>query len=149
MQSVSLTWPGSSEVVTISRSGARTFEAFDEIAEFLSSRYPNHFPPYTLPGGQTHSVDQRMSWRAELLRVHDRAGIVLVARHSTGNNRIIAAAIASPTQFPHEAELVVQSTGGYASEDLDPRMRAEMVAECQRAGMVLGRVEMVRKWVSL
>ncbi|MBP8182331.1 MAG: hypothetical protein KAZ88_15270 [Acidimicrobiia bacterium] len=92
MLPASLTWPGSSEVVTISRSGARTYEAFDEIAEFLSSRYPNHFPPYTLLGGQTHSVDQRLSWRAEMGNVHDRAGIALVARHSTGNNRIIAAA---------------------------------------------------------
>ena len=149
MLPASLTWPGSSQVVTISRSGARTYEAFDEIAEFLSSHYPNHFPPYTLPGGQTHSVDQRFAWRAELGRVYDRAGVVLLARHSTGNNKIIAVAIANPTQFAHEAELVIQSTGGYCAEDVDPRMRAEMVAECQRAGMVLGRVEMVRKWVSL
>ena len=149
MLPVSLTWPGSSEVVTISRSGARTYEAFDEIAEFLSSRYPMHFTPYQLPGGQTQSVDQRFAWRAELGRVHDRAGVVLIARHSTGNNRIIAVAIASPTQFAHEAELLIQSTGGYASEDLDPRMLAELGAECQRAGMVLGRAEMVRKWVSL
>lgn len=149
MDSISITWPGSVEVVTINRAGARSFEAFDEIAEFLSSRYPMHFPPYPLPGGQVQSVDQRFAWRAELGRVYDRAGVVLLARHSTGNNKIIAVAIANPTQFAHEAELVIQSTGGYCAEDIDPRMRAELVAECQRAGLVLGRAEMIRKWVSL
>lgn len=149
MQSVSITWPGSAEVVTINRAGARAFDAFDEIAEFLSSRYPLHFPPYRLPGGQTQSVDQRFAWRAELGRVYDRAGVVLLARHSTGNNKIIAAAIACPTEYSHEAELIIQSTGGYCAEDVDPRMRAELAAECLRAGLVLGRAEMVRKWVSL
>ena len=149
MLPVTLTWPGSDQVITINRAGSRSFDAFDEIAEFLSSRYPNHFPPYELPGGVVQSVDQRFAWRAELGRVYDRAGAVLIARHTSGNNRIMDVAIASPTQFAHEAELVIQSTGGYASEDLDPRMRAELSAECLRAGMVLGRAEMVRKWVSL
>lgn len=149
MLPVTLTWPGSTDVVTIGRSANRSFDAFDEIAEFLASRYPNHYPPYTLPGGQTHSVDQRLAWRAELGRVHDRAGVVIVARHTAGNNRIIAVAIANPTQFSHEAELIVQSSGGYAAEDLDPRMLAELGAECLRAGLVLGRAEMVRKWIPL
>jgi hypothetical protein len=149
MLPATLTWPGSAEVVTISRAGNRSFEAFDEIAEFLSSRYPNHFPPYALPGGGVKSVDQRFSWRAELGRVFDAPGVVLLARHSTGNNQIIAVAIATPTQFAHEAERVIQSTGGYCADDVDPRMTAELRAECLRAGMVLGRAEMVRKWVSL
>ena len=149
MLPASITWPGSSEVVTISRAASRSFDAFDEIAEFLSSRYPQHFTPYQLPGGQTQTVDQRFAWRAELGRVYDKAGVVTVARHSTGNNRIIAAAVACPTQYAHEAELVIQSTGGYAAEDVDPRMLDEIRAECQRAGMVLGKAEMVRKWVSL
>ena len=149
MLPASMTWPGSDQVVTISRCTNRAFDAFDEIAEFLSSRYPQHFPPYRLPGGQTQSVDQRFAWRAELGRVHDRAGVVLLARHTSSNNGIVAVAIACPTEYSHEAALVIQSSGGYSAEDLDPRMRAELVAECQRAGMVLGRVEMVRKWVSL
>lgn len=151
MLPVSLTWPGSSEVVTISRSANDAYDARNEIAEFLSSRYPAFWPMEPDPGrpGEKMSIDQRGKWRAVLADVYYLAGPVLVARHTTGNNRIIAAAIAHPTRFPHEAELIVQSTGGYASEDLDPRMRAELVAECQRAGMVLGRVEMVRRWVSL
>lgn len=151
MTPVELTWPGSDDLVTISRSPNKTYEDRDFIAEFLSSRYPQFWAMEDDPTrpGEKMSIDQRGKWRAVLADVYYVNGPVLVARHTTGNNRIIAAAIASPTQFPHEAELVVQSTGGYASEDLDPRMRAEMVAECQRAGMVLGRVEMVRKWVSL
>ena len=126
MTNAVLTWPDSDQVVTISRAASRSFDAFDEIAEFLASRYPNHWPMFDLPSGQKQSVDQRMAWRAELGRAHDRAGVVLIARHTSHNNMIIAAAIAMPTEFSHEATLVIQSSGGYAAEDVDPRMLAEL-----------------------
>lgn len=151
MLPASLTWPGSKDVVTIRRSDNSTYDARDEIAEFLASRYPQFWPMEPDPErpGEMMSIDQRGKWRAVLADVYYVNGPVLVARHTAGNNRVIAAAIAKPTRFPREAELLVQSSGGYAAGDVDPRMRAELVAECQRAGMVLGRAEMVRKWVSL
>ncbi len=136
--------------ITIARAGNRSPDALAEIAAFLADRAPLHWTPYRLPDGTTCTVDQPSAWVRELGRVHDRAGIVMLARYASGGNEIIAAAVACPTNHHnHEAELVIQTNRGYAAEHVDPRMRAELVAECQRAGMVLGRVEMVRKWVSL
>lgn len=139
-----LTWPGSDDVVTITRSDNSTYDSRDAVAEFLSSRYPQWWP--MVDGA---SVDQRLAWRSLLADVYYVSGVVLVARHTSSANGIIAAAIAKPTRFPREAELIVQSSGGYAAPDVDPRMLAEMQAECMRVGLVLGHAEMVRKWVAL
>lgn len=151
MEPIALTWPGSTDVVTIRRSDNSTYDARDEIAEFLASRYPQFWPMEPDPErpGEVMSIDQRGKWRAVLADVYYVNGPVLVARHTAGNNRVIAAAIAKPTRFPREAELLVQSSGGYAAGDVDPRMLAELQAECMRSGLILGREKMVREWVAL
>lgn len=154
MTPVELTWPGSDDLVTISRSPNKTYEDRDFIAEFLSSRYPQFWAMEDDPTrpGEKMSIDQRGKWRAVLADVFYVNGPVLIAtRLADGKPVMLAAAIAKPTRSPLEAELLVQSTDGYASRDVDPRMLAELKAEClnNKPRLVLGRAEMQRKWVPL
>ena len=149
MEPVRITWPGSDDLVTLSLAGSRSYDAFDEIAEFLSSRLPHRWPPSQMPDGSTYSVDQRFAWRAEMGRIYDRNGVVLLARHTASNNRIIAVSIAQPTEFAGEAERVIEVGNGGTSyeETVGPLMLVTLRKVCADRGLVLGKVVMVRRWV--
>lgn len=150
MEPIKVTWPGSDDLVTIHRSPAATYAERDDIAEFLSSRYPHHFPMQPDPErpGERMSVNQRLSWMALLADLGNAGGgVVLVARHTAGSNRVIAVAIAGRNGHAGEAEMVIQSEGGYESERLAPLMLATLRQQCMSAGLMLGRAITVRKWV--
>ena len=85
---------GSSDCVTISQWELRTAGNYYELGEFLSSRFANWFPPVDVAGVMT-SRDQAFSWRAELSRIVNAGGVILIARHTSSNDRIVGVAVAA------------------------------------------------------
>lgn len=128
-----VTWDGSDQTVTIARSANQTLEQREEIAEFLSSRYPQHFPMY-----MGMSVDQFRSWVAKLADTYYVNGIVLVARR-TGAKGVIAVGITKPTGKVGQTELVIRSTGGYGSDKVDDAIAKLLRSENASKGLKIGK----------
>lgn len=134
--------PGSSDVRTITRFELRTAGDYYELGEFLASRFQRWWPPKDV-GGAVLSVDQPFAWRAELARVNNNGGVILLARQTSGNNRVIGVAIARATGHPNEAEMYAN---GGMGEQLEEIMLAALRQECARVGLVIGKEKMVRTW---
>lgn len=151
MEPIKITWEGSSDAVTISRSDNQTYDTRDAVAEFLASTLPNFWEMVDDPErpGEKMSVDQRGKWRAVQADLFYEGCPILIARHTASGNGIIAVAIAKWGERPGEAELVVQTTGGYAHADVDPRMLGALKGECALRNAVLGHAVVTRTWVSL
>lgn len=144
MQPITIQDAGSSDRVTIEQFELRTAGNYYELGEFLASRFQRWWPPQDV-GGVTISVDQPGSWRAELARIVNAGGVVLQARHTSSNDRIIGVAVARTNQNPHEAELYCNGAA-YDTERLEAVMLAALRQECARQSLVLGREVKVRKW---
>lgn len=145
MEPIKVQDAGSSDVRTITLFELRTAGNYYELAEFLSSRFQRWWPPQDV-GGAVISVDQPFSWRSELARISNAGGIILLARHTSSNDRVIGVAAARPTGFPDEAELFCNGGTGEQLEDL---MLAALRQECGRQNLVLGRAETKREWRAL
>lgn len=137
--------PGSTDVRTITRFELRTAGNYYELGEFLASRFQRWWPPKDV-GGVTISVDQPASWRAELARINNSNGVILLARQTSGNNLVIGVCAARGTGNPGEAEFVFN---GAVGEQLEGVMYAALRQECSQNGLVMGKAEMIRKWVPL
>ena len=146
-----LEWPGSSDLVEFHRSTNKAYDEIDEIAEFLSNMVPRYWSPYLLPDGKTYATrDQRGQWRSQLGELHDNNGFIVLARHKSSNNRIIAVHLVKRNGNAQEAEEILQTRGGYAAEDVDPMMLHVTRKLCFDSGrLVLGLPETRRIWVSL
>ena len=154
-----LTWPGSTARVTLSTvvedwptmwNAEQKRASREWLAEFLASRVPNHWPQQPDSNGLMQSVSQLGSWVAEIGRIRIDGGVIVVA-HTPGplgvTGTLLAVAIARPTQFAKEAEKVLQTTGGYASDDVDPQLHERLKAECFMHGLILGRAILRRVWI--
>lgn len=120
----------------------------ETVANYLASVLPE-FWPQQMVSGAMQSVDQRGSWVAEIARVYIADGLVVVARHTSSANGIIAAALTMPVPGERVSRLVVLAAKGYADEEVGPRLRDAVIAECARLGKRLARkVERV-EWVPL
>lgn len=140
MEPIELTWPGSSDKVTITRMTNRANDAYAAVAKTIHSRYPYFWPTYRDAAGQEHSVDQLLSWMAEVGRVYDQEGPILIARHTTSGNNVIAAAMACPTEDGKKATLVIQTLGGYAADTIDVAMWDALAEQCSLKGWKLDPV---------
>lgn len=144
MEPIKIQDPGSTDCTTITLWELRTAGSYYELGDFLSSRFQRWFPPQNV-GGVTLSVDQLGSWRAELARIINAGGVILHARHTSSNDKIVGVAVARPTGQPHEATLFCNGAA-YDVERLENVMLAALRQECARQGLVLGKEVMVRKW---
>ena len=94
MEPFDITWPGSRDRITVS-SIAREYELIDSAAEFLASRLGEYWSPKRhVAGGPFLSVDQRGAWRARIGDAFIAGCVVLVARHTSSNDGVVAVAIA-------------------------------------------------------
>ena len=145
-----LEWIGSTDLVEFHLATNKANDAFEEITKTLVSMLPRYWTPYLLPDGKTYATrDQATAWMAKLADVHDANGFVVVARHKSAGNHIIAVAIAERTRNPGEALQGPQTRGGYCAEDVDPKMLAVLRKACFDAGhLVLGNPEQKRIWVA-
>lgn len=145
MEPIKIQDTGSSDCTTITLWELRTAGNYYELGEFLASRFQRWWPPKDV-GGAVISVDQPGSWRAELARIANSGGVILQARHTSGNDRIVGVAVARTTGQPNEAELFCNG-GAYDTERLENAMLAALRQECARQGLVLGKAETKRIWV--
>ena len=132
--------PGSSDAYTLSRFNVQTAGDYYELGDYLDAAKPFFWPGYA-------ATDQKLAWRAECSRC-EGGGVIVITRHTTSHGGIIGAAMARPTAFDHEAELVV-NVASYDVERLQNVQLEALRLECARMGLVLGRAETKRIWVAL
>lgn len=150
MKPVEITWEGSSDVITINRSDNNTFDAREPIAKLLTSQYPNFWPmePDLVNGGMM-TIDQKFKWMSTLNDVYNEGGIVLVARHTSNNNNLIAVAISRPVSMKPASTMLVQSTDGYEGARVDEEMLKAMRGQCQESGKILSRLRITEEYIPI
>lgn len=139
MEPFDITWPGSRDRITVS-SIAREYELIDSAAEFLASRLGEYWSPKRhVAGGPFLSVDQRGAWRARIGDAFIAGCVVLVARHTSSNDGVVAVAIAERVPDKQVSQLVIQSKGGYEAQTVDEVMFKALHLECQKSGYPLAK----------
>lgn len=147
--------PGSNIVITVSKFELRTAKTYYELAEFLASRF-QHYWPAQKTDGTLLSVDQEFKWRGRCAEVGYADGIILMARHTSGNDRIIGVAVSEPTMIDGEINELVNGAA-FDSERVETVMRDALREQWKHRGAVLGKetFEMrpngtrARKWVTI
>lgn len=145
MDAFDITWPGSSDRITVSAVTARDVDARNDASEYLAAHMgPGYWPAAQhIAGGPYLSVDQRVKWSARLGDVYNAGGVVLIARHSSSNGRVVAVAAAEPVVGELVSRVVVQTLGGYEAATVDPAMLDALKRECAIVGLPLARARTV------
>lgn len=145
MDAFDITWPGSSDRITVSSVTARDVDARNDASEYLAAHMgPGYWPAAQhIAGGPYLSVDQRVKWAARLGDVYNVGGVVLIARHTSSNGRVIAVAAAEPVPGELVSRVVVQTVGGYEAATVDPAMLDALKRECSLVGLPLARARTV------
>lgn len=129
-----ITWPGSTDEINIFKVNEHNWYVSNELANTLTSRYPNFHP---MKDGK--SVDQHFAWMALQGDIYNVGGVRLIARHTANKeNPIIAVIMSMNRPKPNQALLVVQTLGSYAADDVDPLMLKLLKSENVEMGRRLG-----------
>lgn len=139
MEPFDITWQYSSDRITVS-SIKRSYEDLDAAGEYLAAALPHYWPPRQhIAGGPLLSVDQRVAWRSRLSDVLNAGGVVLIARHTSGNGRVVAVVAAEPVPGEPYSREVVRTQGGYEAATADDVMLAALKRECSLVNQPLAR----------
>lgn len=139
MEPIEITWPGSTDRITI-RMLRKLPEETHPVGDFLASRFQQYWPPQQhVSGGPFLSVKQDDAWRARIGDAHNLGGFVLVARHTSSNGGIVAAIVCEPVAGERVSRVVIQSQGGYEAATVDPAMLSAAKRECELVGLPLAR----------
>lgn len=139
MQPIDITWPGSSDRITI-RMVRKVPEETHPVGDFLASRFGQYWSPVQhYAGGPFESVDQATKWRARIGEAHNAGGFVLTARHTASNGNLLAVIVCEPVPGERVSRIVIQSQGGYEAATVDPAMLAAAKEQCELVGLPLAR----------
>ena len=146
---------GSNIVVTVTKFDLRTAKNYYELAEFLASRF-QHYWPAQKHDGTLQSVDQEFKWRGRCAEVGYADGIILMARHTSGNDRIIGVAVSEPTTIDGQINELVNGAA-FDTERVQEVMRDALREQWKDRGAVLGKETFeqrpngtrARKWVKI
>ncbi len=139
MEPIEITWPGSSDRITI-RMLRKVPEETHPVGDFLASRFQQYWPPQQhIAGGPFLSVKQDDAWRARIGEAHNLGGFVLVARHTSSNGGILAVIVCEPVPGERVSRIVIQSLGGYEAATVDDVLLAALKKECALKGRPLAR----------
>lgn len=136
MQPIVLQDDGSNSITTTTQFDLRTAKDYYELAEYLASRFANYWGMQKVEGVLT-SVDQEFAWRGECARVN-ADGLILLTRHTSGNNRIIAVMLSKPAQDEGQATEVVNGAS-FDTERLEVVMRDAAREWWAKKGIELGK----------
>lgn len=141
MDAFDITWPGSSDRITVSAVPARDVDARADASEYLAAHMgPGYWPDVQhVAGGPRLSVDQRKSWSARIGDVFNAGGVLLIARHTSSNGRVVAVASAEPVPGHPYSREVVRTQGGYEAATVDEVMLAALKRECALVNLPLAR----------
>lgn len=141
MDAFDITWPGSSDRITVSAVTARDVDARNDASEYLAAHMgPGYWPAAQhIAGGPFLSVDQRVKWSARIGDVFNAGGVLLVARHTSSNGGVIAVAAAEPVPGQPYSREVVQTKGGYEAATVDDVMLTALKRECALVNLPLAR----------
>lgn len=145
MEPFDITWPGSSDRITVSAVTSRDVDARADASEYLAAHMGSGYWPAAqhVAGGPFLSVDQRVKWSARIGDVFNAGGVLLIARHTSSNGRVVAVAAAEPVAGERVSQVVVQTKGGYEAATVDDVMLAALKRECALVGLPLARSRVV------
>ena len=155
MEPIVLQDPGSKMVTTVTKFDLRTAKSYYELGEFLASRFQHYWPPQKVDGNLL-SIDQEFKWRARCAEVGYADGIILMARHTSGNDRIIGVAVSEPTMIDGQINELVNGAA-FDTERVQEVMRDALREQWKDRGAVLGKETFeqrpngtrARKWVKI
>ena len=141
MDAFDITWPGSSDRITVASVTARDVDARNDASEYLAAHMgPGYWPAAQhIAGGPYLSVDQRVKWSARIGDLFNVGGVLLIARHTSGNGRVVAVAAAEPVPGQPYSREVVRTQGGYEAATVDNAMLAALKRECALVNLPLAR----------
>lgn len=137
MQPIVLQDDGSNSITTTTQFDLRTAKDYYELAEYLASRFANYWGKQKVEGVET-SVDQEFAWRGECARINNADGLILLTRHTSGNNRIIAVMLSRPAHEEGQATEVVNGAS-FDTERLEVVMRDAAREWWAKKGVELGK----------
>lgn len=137
MQPIVLQDDGSNSITTTTQFDLRTAKDYYELAEYLASRFANYWGMQKVEGVLT-SVDQEFAWRGECARINNADGLILLTRHTSGNNRIIAVMLSKPAHEEGQATEVVNGAS-FDTERLEVVMRDAAREWWAKKGIELGK----------